>query len=194
MSSRQLWLYQVRPRQHPTSLQVPSHDEPGSVPEVLALASGVAGRGRDPQSATAPGGARCTARWAAGHQAFSLAARCTACAKRTLVFFAAGARAARDGAARAGPAAAADGRRRRVARVFRGVAAHFAVRAPRAGLRGDRETPGRVSIILRAAVLPPVALAAACSSGIRCGRACRVLRSLVAAGGSRARQAARHTI
>ena len=54
----------------------------------------------------------------------------------------AGARAARDGAARAEPAAAADGRCRCAARGARGGVAHAAVGAARDGLRGDREAQG----------------------------------------------------
>jgi hypothetical protein len=56
--------------------------------------------------------------------------------------FAAGARAARDGAARAEPAAAADGRCRCAARGVRAGAGLAAVGAARDGLRGDREAQG----------------------------------------------------
>jgi hypothetical protein len=64
-----------------------------------------------------------------------------ACAKRPNLFVA-GARAARDGAARAEPAAAADGRCRWAARGARGGAGLAAVGAARDGLRGDREAQG----------------------------------------------------
>ena len=65
----------------------------------------------------------------------------------------AGARAARDGAARAEPAAAADGRCRRAARGARGGAGLAAVGAARDGLRGDREAQGASRGCLHACVL-----------------------------------------
>jgi hypothetical protein len=54
----------------------------------------------------------------------------------------AGARAARDSAARTEPAAAADGRCQCTARGARGGAGLTAVGAARDGLRGDREAQG----------------------------------------------------
>ena len=58
----------------------------------------------------------------------------------------AGARAARDSAACAEPAAAADGRRRCAARGARGGAGVAAVGAARDGLRGDREAQGALVV------------------------------------------------